>query len=363
MSPTGSETNGIERRALEFSAPREVRLLSEELPPLTEDDILVESEVSAVSGGTEMLIYRGEAPPGIALDETIGSLGGELRFPLRYGYSLVGRVLRVGAGVDPGLRGSRVFLFHPHASHAVVPAASAIRISDQIPPERAAFLPNLETAVNLLLDGAPLIGERVAVFGLGVVGLLTTLLLGRMLRKGVVAVEPRKHRRSLALSLAPDARCVSPEALDEAMEVVLPDFEGDTETYAPMRSHYTGFDLVYELSGRPETVNRALEVVGFDGRVVIGSWYGNKTAPVSLGGRFHRGRTRIISSQVSTVDPLLSGRWTSHRRLMTAKSLLDELPLERLVSHELSFDDAPAGYRRLAEGEAGMMQLLFRYGG
>ncbi|MFP4300544.1 MAG: zinc-dependent alcohol dehydrogenase [Spirochaetaceae bacterium] len=345
------------RRYLQFESPFSAAVRGEKLPGVEAGEILVDAECSAVSAGTELLLFRGEAPEGIALDETLPSLEGELSYPLRYGYAFVGRVSKIGAGVDHALLGRRVFLFHPHATHAVVPAHTATLISEELPPERAVFLPNLETAVNLLLDGAPLIGEEVVVFGLGVVGTLTTILLSRMLRGGVIGVEPQEYRRSLAMSLVPDARCVPPE------ELVLPRMSRPSGEYAAMQRRYPGFDLVYELSGRPETLNHAVECAGFGGRVVVGSWYGRKSAPINLGGRYHRARLKLISSQVSTVGAEHSGRWSPNRRLNTALRLLHDLPLERLVTHEVAFQDAPEAYERLAAGEPGLMQLIFRYTG
>lgn len=343
------------RRYLQFGAPRSVTLAEEVIEGPDTGELLVKSECSAVSAGTELLLYHGQAPEGIALDETLSSLEGRIRYPIRYGYALVGRVAEVGNEVDRALLGRRVFLFHPHASLAVVKVTEIIPLPEEVPPERAAILPNLETAVNLLLDGAPLLGERVAVFGLGVVGLLTTILLTRMLRGGVIGIEPQEYRRALTSSLAPDAVCLDPKYLEPPMAA------GGEGGYSAMHAHYPGFDLVYELSGRPETLNQAIEATGFGGRIVIGSWYGIKRSPIDLGGRFHRARLRLISSQVSTLAPELSGRWSKARRMDTALKLLQELPLERLVTHQLRFDDAPEGYARLSQGEPGLMQLLFRY--
>lgn len=342
------------RRAVAFSAPFQTEVIEEPLGEPGPGEALVEAICSGVSAGTELLIYRGETPEGVPLDETIPSLSGGMSYPIRYGYSLIGRVAALGSGCDPSLEGRRVFAFHPHASHALIAADELLTLPEDLPPERAVFLPNMETAVNLLLDGTPLIGEQVAVFGLGVVGLLTTLLLSRTLRTGVVGVDPLDYRRDLTRSIAPAVTCVEPERLS-------PPMRERSGVYAAMERSYPGFDLVYELSGRPETLDDALGVTGFDGRLVVGSWYGRKRHPLSLGGRFHRGRHKIISSQVSTIRPELLGRWDSRRRLNTAISLLGEFPLERLVTHELPVTDAGEGYRRLEAGEPGLMQMVFRY--
>src|SRR5690606_10225534 len=82
-------------------------------------------------------------------------------------------------------------------------------------------------------------------------------------------------------------------------------------------------DLALELSGDMAVLNLALEATGFDGRIVIGSWYGRRTAPIDLGSRFHRNRLRLISSQVSTLAPALTGRWDKTRRLALAWRTLE----------------------------------------
>ena len=85
-------------------------------------------------------------------------------------------------------------------------------------------------------------------------------------------------------------------------------------------------DLCFELSGAPSALNTAISLTGFDGRIMIGSWYGQKQSGLDLGGRFHRSRIRLISSQVSTIAPELTGRWDKDRRF---ESILDNAPLNQ----------------------------------
>ena len=195
----------------------------------------------------------------------------------------------------------------------------------------------METAINFVMDGQPIIGERVALFGLGIVGLLTTALLARFPLSDLLCVDPIAARRQAALTLgATDAR-PSGEMTD-----------GD-------------FDLVYELSGAPSVLNQAIAATGFAGRVVIGSWYGQKSAALNLGGAFHRSRIRLISSQVSTIDPAWRGRWTKARRFDVAWQMLAALPLESLITHTLPVDEASSAYRLLDESADQVLQVLFTY--
>ncbi len=122
-----------------------------------------------------MLVYRGQVS-GQPVDEVIPSLSGSFSFPLKYGYSAVGRVISVGNGVEQYWLGRLVFTFHPHESLFTVPVSELMPLPDNISPEDAAFLPGMETAVNPGNGWMAFVGEQVAVFGQGIIGLLTTAL-------------------------------------------------------------------------------------------------------------------------------------------------------------------------------------------
>ena len=160
------------------------------------------TRVSAISAGTELLAYRGQLAADLALDETLPALaGGSFRYPFRYGYASVGEVTGVGAGVDAGWLGRRVFSFQPHASAFVAGVDDVFAVPDGPAGSLAALFASQETAVNLVLDGRPLLGERVVVVGQGVVGLLTTALLARFPLQALAAVESDPARAALARQL------------------------------------------------------------------------------------------------------------------------------------------------------------------
>lgn len=345
-------------RSVYFTAPREIEVREGPVPDPAAGEVRVRSIVSAVSPGTELLIYRGEVDPDLPAGETLEALSGTLSFPLQYGYAVVGTVTATGDDVDEGWLDTTVLAFHPHASHFAVSLADVVPLPGDLPPETAAFLPNVETAVNFLLDGAPRIGERVAVFGQGVVGLLTTALLGRCPLDVLVTADRHERRRQLSETLGAD-RSVDPERADPAAAL------RDRVAAGPDGEHAVDdggrADLTYELSGNPDALNAAVDVTGYHGRVVIGSWYGVKRATLDLGGRFHRSRIRLLSSQVSTVDPALRGRWSRPRRLATARRWLDRLDLERLITHRIPVEDAPDAYELLDRRPEDAVQVLFTY--
>jgi threonine dehydrogenase-like Zn-dependent dehydrogenase len=120
-------------------------------------------------------------------------------------------------------------------------------------------------------------------------------------------------------------------------------------------------DLTYELSGSPEALDLAIALTGFNGRIVVGSWYGVKHAPLELGSHFHRSRIRLISSQVSTLAPALTGRWTKARRMEVAWAMLARLPINQLMTHRFALADAAQAYALLDQHPEQALQVLFTY--
>jgi 2-desacetyl-2-hydroxyethyl bacteriochlorophyllide A dehydrogenase len=328
-----------------FTAPRCVEIHSQALPEPAAGQARVRSLCSAISSGTESLIYTGQFPPELTTDDTIAALSGRLEYPLRYGYSVSGQVEAVGPGVDPQWLGRRVFGFNPHESDFVAPLEDLQPIPDDLSPEEAVFLPNMETAVNLVMDGCPLIGERVLVLGQGIVGLLTAALLSRFPLEALITLDRYPLRRKASIRHGAHA-CFDPQ------DVTLDELD---------RRLPGGADLCFELSGAPAALDLAIRLTGFDGRIVVGSWYGQKRAPIDLGGRFHRSRIRLISSQVSTLAPALSGRWDKQRRFAVAWEMLRQIRPASLITHRFPLESAAQAYRLLDEHPEQAIQVLLTY--
>ncbi|MEN6375736.1 MAG: zinc-binding dehydrogenase [Smithella sp.] len=338
----------MNRQAVYFTQPGAAETREEALPPPAPGEVLVKTILSAVSSGTEMLVYRHQVPQDLPLDSTIAALSGNFDYPVKYGYSAVGQVIELGQGVDRMWREKLVFAFHPHESHFTAAPGELLPLPEEVAPEDAVFLANMETAVNFLMDGQPIIGEQVVVFGQGIVGLLTTAMLAQIPLGKLVTVDKYPQRRRVSREIGATF-CLEPDGLPEKLSRLL---HSDN-------SH--GADLVFELSGNPEAFNQAIAVTGFDGRVVLGSWYGQKTVNMELGGRFHRSRIRLISSQVSTLSPGLTGRWNKARRLEVAWRMLAGIKPSRLISHRFAVAQAPAAYQFLDNNPGEALQVVFTY--
>ena len=122
-----------------------------------------------------------------------------------------------------------------------------------------------------------------------------------------------------------------------------------------------GADLTFELSGNPTALNDAIALTAFSGRIVIGSWYGEKQVEVNLGGTFHRSRIKLISSQVSTIAPELEGRWDKARRFDAAWKALERTRPEKWITHRFPLEEAAQAYRLLDESPQDAIQVLLTY--
>ena len=348
----------MKRKTLYFTAPRQVELCEETLPLLGADDVLVETICSAISAGTEMLIYQGRFPLDLETDSVISSLRGGFKYPLAYGYACVGRVKEVGKEVNTDWLNKLVFSFQPHTTHFVSQTESIFPLPESVSCETAAFLPNMETAVNLVQDGAPIIGERVLVLGQGVVGLLTASLLKEFPLEELVTVDCYELRREASIALGVESSFNS-EDRDFDKKIAHMDHSKDDQVL----SAYTQrkFDLVFELSGNPSALDNALTLTYFSGRIVIGSWYGEKKTEVSLGRAFHRSRIKLISSQVSTIAPELSGRWDKARRFDVAWKALERIKPDKWITHQFPIEKAAEAYQLLDEDPQETIQVLITY--
>lgn len=339
----------MKQHRLEFTEPGRVVVKVGPAPRPAADQVLVQTRYSAISPGTEMLVYRGQWPPGVAVDATVEALAWTFAYPLAYGYCAVGRVIATGKAVPGDWLGRRVFAFQPHQNLFCVNPAALHPIPDDLDDTTALFLANMETAVNLLLDGCPLIGEKVVVVGQGIVGLLTTSLLSRFPLAALTTLETHPLRREASLRLGA-SECLDPQ--DPAL--------GSRLGAVPGQGGQA--DLVYELSGNPAGLDAAIALVRFSGRVVIGSWYGAKKVDLDLGSFFHRGRISLISSQVSSVAPELTGRWQSSRRLALAWEMLRLVRPSVYITQRFALAEAASAYALIDRSPGETIQVIFDYG-
>jgi threonine dehydrogenase-like Zn-dependent dehydrogenase len=275
---------------------------------------------SGISRGTETLVFRGGVPPDQRARMRAPFQEGDFPGPVKYGY------LNVGAVEEgpPDLRGRTVFCLYPHQTAYVVPAGAVSIVPEGIPPARAVLAGTVETAVNALWDAAPLVGDRVAVVGAGMLGCCVARLLQRFPAVRVTLVDVDPERADIAAALGVDFAL--PEEAD-----------GDC-------------DLAVHTSATSAGLQRALDLLAAEGTVIDLSWYGDAEVRVSLGGAFHARRLTVRSSQVGTLSPARASHRTTADRMTLALELLRDPAFDALLTGESRFHELPDVIARLAAG-------------
>jgi len=288
-------------------------------------EVEIETIYSAISRGTETLVFSGRVPPTEYERMRAPFQEGDFPAPVKYGYINVGRV----TGGSEALRQRNVFCLYPHQTRYVVPASAVTVIPDSVPTARAVLAANLETAVNGLWDAAPGPGDRIAVVGAGTVGCLAAWLAAgqRGTEVELIDVDPGKAAVADALGVA----------------------------FRQPEQAATGVDAVIEASGVADGLGLALDLCGFEARITVLSWFGAGPVPVPLGGAFHSKRLQLVSSQVAHVARRQRGRWDHARRMGLVMRLLESPELDALVTGESAFETLPALLRQLAGGGDGSL--------
>lgn len=317
-SPPSNSAKALAAQACWLAAPGRAELREEKIGPAGPEEVQVRTLHSGISRGTESLVFRGEVPASEYARMRAPFQAGDFPAPVKYGYSNVG-IVEAGPAA---LLGKPVFCLFPHQSRFVVPVQSVHLLPEAVPPTRAVLAANMETAVNALWDAAPRIGDRIAIVGGGVLGLLVAYLAARMPGCTVQLVDTQAARSPVAAALG--------------VGFSLP---GDAAPEA---------DLVIHASGQGEGLATALRLAANEATVLELSWYGSRPVHVPLGEAFHARRLTLKSSQVGQITQAQRGRWDYRRRLALALSLLADPALDVLVNGSAPFAELPAVLARLA---------------
>eukprot|EP00985_Skeletonema_marinoi_P016222 scaffold8664_cov143-Skeletonema_marinoi.AAC.2 len=334
---------------IQFVSPYNVTSVNKELDRnnLDPDQIEVESLCSLVSSGTELKIFKGIFESA-SLDVNIKGMADEaMEYPLAYGYSLVGRVVACGANVADAesLIGRNVFTFSPHSSRVVVDRDAVQIVPDGIEAEDAIFMPSVETALSLVHDAHVRLGENVAVYGQGLIGLLVTAILSM-------------HHSTTISSSKQFCSVTAFDALDDRL--AMSSKMGATSALQPQTAGIAGpFDVCIEVSGNPRALQSAIDNTSNNGRIIVGSWYGNTDVALKLGIDFHRSHKTIQTSQVSTIPSTMTGLWNKDRRFALTWALVRSLQPSRLISKRTTLTDVQEAYELLDGGEE--IAICFKY--
>jgi 2-desacetyl-2-hydroxyethyl bacteriochlorophyllide A dehydrogenase len=322
---------GQATQALWYVGPGRAEIRKEPLAEPGPGEVRIRALHSAISRGTERLVLAGRVPPSEFERMRAPFMAGSFPFPVKYGYSNVGRV---EAG-PAEMVGRIVFVLYPHQSLFNVPLSAVVALPEGVLPTRAVLAANMETALNAVWDATPKSTARIAIVGAGVVGALVAFLCGRHAGAQVTLVDINPARVELAQKFG--VSFATPEA-------------------AP-----ADCDLVIHASGTAAGLATALSLAGFEATVLELSWYGDALVPVPLGAAFHSLRLRLVSSQVGNVAPSHREGWTHHRRLADAVALLADSRLDALLAPAVAFHDLPARLPDILNAKNGVLCQLITY--
>lgn len=292
-----------------------------EVPDPGPDEVLVRTLHTGISRGTEALVFRGEVPASEYERMRAPFQEGEFPGPVRYGYLNVGVV---DAGPD-SLRGRTVFSLYPHQSAFVVPAAEVSLVPDDVPARRAVLAGAVETAVNILWDAAPLVGDRISVIGAGMVGCAVARLARSLPAVDLVVVDVDRDRAAVCAQL--DVAYAHPDD-------------------APRDR-----DIVIDTSGSGDGLRAALSAAAPEGDIIEASWFGDRAVSLALGAQFHSQRLTIRSSQVGMIPPRRRLTRTFADRRALALELLRDDAFDTLLTGSSPWRELPAVMAGLSSGE------------
>jgi 2-desacetyl-2-hydroxyethyl bacteriochlorophyllide A dehydrogenase len=334
-------------------------VIDQPAPELGPGQVRVRTSYSGISAGTELTAYRGSNPyltrswdPELRL--FVDDAGG-LSYPVAgLGYSEVGQIVEAAPDVadDPGLPpvGAQVWGIWGHRGEAVLPAEQlrGCTLPEGLDPVAATFARVGAVALNAVLAADVHLSETVAVFGQGVLGLLTTRLV-RLSGGTVVAIDAVPGRLEKALEYGAGAVVDARDASAGPQLRLLTDGRGA--------------DVAIEISGSYPALHEAIRGVAVNGRVVAAGFYQGDGVGLRLGDEFHHNRVRLICSQIGGVPPDVAGRWSQTRLNQTFLRLAvdRQVDLLGLVTHVIPVEEAAAAYRMLDRRPHEALQVVLKF--
>lgn len=299
----------MKARAIWHTNENKTEILEESIFSELEEETLVKAKYSFISSGTEALVRNGLVPKALQEPMKVNYMGGSFTFPVKYGYSMVGETRD----------GRHIHLMHPHQDYFFAKESDIYLLPQAIPLKRATLLSNLETTLNAIWDAQLCGDERILIIGFGGIGALLALTM--------------EHY----LGVKPDISELDEQKMKIAYDAGLKNAAGD-------------YDIIFHTSASYTGLQYAINHTRKEGKIIELSWYGIKSTKLDLGGNFHYGRLKIISSQVSTVSPFAPIVGYKERKDI-ACALLNQDAFDSLITHEIPFEEAPRFYDHLIMGQ------------
>jgi len=356
---------GGKYRTMLFAGPRKIEFQDMTSAKLKPDEVRIQTLFSGISRGTEMTVYRGTSPfyekaydPEVKLFRQTNEPSWS--YPLEFGYENIGKIVETGPEVEGFSVGDVVFTPTQHTESLVMSSTQTgsffgdlvpiLKLPQGLNPELGVFAALSGVAYNAMLDGKPLLGESVAIFGAGVIGLLTVQMCRMAGAAQIFIVDPIASRRELAAKFG--ATHTFDPSENEDISIVIRELTDGR-----------GADLAIEVSGVYAGLHEAIRSVGYNGRVVVSSFLPGSAEKLSLGEEFHHNRVQLISSQSFGVHPDVSNRWDPARRTQAVMTILPKLDLAPMITHRFKFTEAAKAFEMVDNHPDEVLQVIMEYDG
>jgi len=338
--------------------PREIVLISVdeaeireyEEPELREGQVRVKTEFGSPKHGTELAFFKGYTRHRGPYDKELGAFTmepgpAEPSGPVRMGNMFVGAVTGLGPGVRTRAVGDRVLSYGPLRETQTVHEDRCWLMPEGLSPKSAVCLDPADFAMAAVRDGHVRVGDAVAVFGMGAIGLMAVQIARLSGAQPVIAVEPFANRRGAA------AACGADRVLDPA--------EGDVGLEIRRATENRGVDVAIEYSGAMRAMQAALRAVAYGGNVVSGAFPGPYEAGLDFGAEAHLNIPNILFSRACSRPDRDHPRWDEPRIYATCWRLICEGKLtgEPVVDPVVPFDDLVAELPKIASDPGANIKL------
>lgn len=341
-------------REFVVTAPKQIDFRDYEEPPLGPQDVRVRTIVSGIKHGTELTLYSGETP---FRDKAFDP---ELRlfvpkeeyslFPFNLGSWASGEVIEVGAEATRFKVGDRVHTSMPHRPTNVAHQDKLFRLPDGMKPETAVFTDPTIFALQAVHDAQIKVGDKVAVIGLGAIGLLAVQVARLNGADEVYAVDLIESRLKLAELFGADV-ALNARTCDAALEI-------------KKLTGKKGVDVAIEISGAYAGLQTAIRCAHFAGLVVAASYFTGSKELLNLGAEWHHNRITLLSSMAVWGMPHRSDPMWNRTRITEASVRLLEknrLTTDPMISHRFKYADAVEAYRFIDQHPEQGIKTLFDY--
>lgn len=354
-------------RELIATAPSTPAFRTYEEPELGPRQLRIQTEFASPKHGTELVSYRDEPAAHRPYDRSVGAVmrrpADATTFPRRLGNMAVGRVSEIGLEVSRFAIGDRVFGHLPIRETHTVDETNVDPLPPGLSAEAAVCLDPAVMALAMRDAGIGL-GDRVAIFGLGAIGLMAVQLARLAGANRVIAVDPLPARRDLARSFGADD-LLDPTADGGDVGLAIRRLTGAVSDPAPAAGERIvggyrevptqtgdlGVDVAVESSGNITALHQAIRATCFGGTICMLSFYGGDAAGLRLGEEFHINRLRLISARAESLPMRDAPAWTLARLVETALGWLasGQLRADGIITPVVPFAESVDAYRAIDE--------------